>query len=303
MNFDSMFYSLKQGLKNIQRNKIFSIASVGTIVACLFLFGIFYSVILNLNYIVKNIENSVNLTIFFDEELSENQIKNLGKTIEMNEYINRMNFISADEAWEKFAKDYLGDEEELMEIFGDDNPLENSACFEIYLNDISKQDEVVEYLNNVNGVRKINSSNTVANSFSSLNKLVSYSSVAVIIVLVCISIFLISNTVTMGISVRREEINIMKLIGSTDFFVKVPFLVEGVFIGVIGSIIPIVILYILYERIIQYITEKFNVVVSGIIKFLPASEVLPSLIPICLIMGIGIGFIGSSITIKKHLNV
>ena len=116
------------------------------------------------------------------------------------------------------------------------------------------------------------------------------------------AVFLISNTITVGISVRREEIGIMKLIGATDYFVACTIVVEGIVIGLIGAAIPLGILYVLYGRIIDYIGEKFSFI-SNMMKFLPVDEVFHTLVPVALILGVGIGFIGSRITIRKHLKV
>ena len=124
----------------------------------------------------------------------------------------------------------------------------------------------------------------------------------IIIVLVAVAIFLISNTVTVGISVRKEEIAIMKLIGAKDSFVREPFIVEGVTIGLIGSIIPLLILYILYGRIIHYVADRFDAL-SDMFAFVPIGSIFRILIPVSLILGVGIGYIGSRLTLKKHLHV
>ena len=124
----------------------------------------------------------------------------------------------------------------------------------------------------------------------------------IIIILLMVAIFLISNTITVGIGVRREEIAIMKLIGATDYFVRAPFIVEGVLIGLIGSTLPLLILYFMYGRIVSYISEKF-VFLNNVMAFLPAGKVFNYIVPISIILGVGIGFIGSRVTIRKHLAV
>ena len=142
----------------------------------------------------------------------------------------------------------------------------------------------------------------VANTLSDFNKLIGYVSAAIIIILLMVAVFLISNTITVGIGVRREEIEIMKLIGATDYFVRAPFIVEGIFIGMIGSVIPLVILYLMYGKVIGYIIERF-VFLNNVLKFLPVQTVFKTLVPVALILGVGIGFLGSRITIRKHLSV
>ena len=129
-----------------------------------------------------------------------------------------------------------------------------------------------------------------------------YVSAAIIIVLLAVSIFLISNTVTVGITVRREEIYIMKMIGATDFFVRFPFIVEGILIGLLGAIIPLLIIYEVYNYLVQYILDTFSVI-SGMMNFMTINEIFKYLLPVGLILGIGIGFIASSITVKKHVKM
>ena len=132
--------------------------------------------------------------------------------------------------------------------------------------------------------------------------LIGYISAGIILILLGVAVFLISNTITVGISVRREEIGIMKLIGATDYFVRAPFVVEGIVIGLIGAAIPLGILYVLYEKIILYIGDKFKFI-SNMIQFLSVDQVFHTLVPVALLLGVGIGFIGSRITIRKHLKV
>ena len=180
--------------------------------------------------------------------------------------------------------------------------LANDASYSIYMNDISMQQTLVTYLQSVDGIREVKQSAVVANTLTDFNKLIGYVSAGIIIILLGVAVFLISNTITVGISVRREEIGIMKLIGATDYFVRAPFVVEGIVIGLIGAAIPLGILYVLYGRIIDYIGEKFSFI-SNMMKFLPVDEVFHTLVPVALILGVGIGFIGSRITIRKHLKV
>lgn len=210
--------------------------------------------------------------------------------------------MSGDEAWAKFQKQYFQGSEEAAEGFKDDNPLANSDNYEVYMSDVSKQKDVVSFAESLDGVRKVNKSDVVAKTLTSVNKLVGYVSVAIIGILLAVSIFLISNTVTMGITVRREEIAIMKYIGAKDGFVRAPFVFEGLLIGAIGAVIPLGILYLVYEKAIHYILEKFHLL-QNIINFLPVTQVYRTLLPVGILLGVGIGFVGSFFTIRKHLKV
>lgn len=150
-----------------------------------------------------------------------------------------MNFVSADEAWEEFKDVYLGGSEEAAEGFKDDNPLANSANYEVYVKQIEQQSQLVDYISNLEHVREVRQSEEAEETLTSINRLIFYVSLGIIAVLLIISIFLISNTVSVGISVRREEIGIMKLIGASNFFVRFPFLLEGIILGLIGAAIPL----------------------------------------------------------------
>jgi len=298
MKIRTLFYILKQGITNIIRNKWFSLASVATIGACLFLFGIFFCVVYNLENIVRSAEEGVSITVFFDEGISEDQIKSIGELIDKRPEVSKKVYISADEAWESFKDEYLG---EYADGFTE-NPLADSASYEIYMSDVSMQSQLVSYLEGVEGIRTVNRSEVTASTLTGVNALVAYVSVGIIAILLAVSIFLISNTVIIGISVRTEEISIMKYIGATDFFVRGPFIIEGMLIGAIGAAIPDIFIYFLYNRVIIYIQREFTTL-NSLLSFLTVQEVFYYLIPISFAVGVGIGFFGSAITVKKRLRV
>lgn len=295
-------YNIKQGLKSIYRNRLFSLASIATISACIFLFGVFYAIVMNFQYMVQKAENSVCVTVFFDEGITDSQIKEIGANIESRIEVSNIHFTSAEEAWENFQKEYFADHLELAEGFKDDNPLINSASYEVYLNDASMQGTLVTYLENMDGIRQVNRSDITANSLSSVAVLVGYASVAIIIILLAVSIFLISNTIVIGVTVRKEEISIMKLIGSTDWFVKAPFIVEGITIGLIGALLPMILLNYMYQNVVDYVSTKFSIL-NNILAFLPSQQVFSILTPVSIGLGIGIGFLGSYLALRKHINV
>lgn len=302
MRISSIAYCIKQGLKNIWRNKMFSLASVATMAACIFLFGIFFCVVENFQYMVREMEKSVAVTVFFDEGLSQEQIDAIGEQIRSRTEVADVVFVTAEEAWDEYKEIYFEEAPELADGFEDDNPLANEAHYEIYLTDVESQDDLVTWLESVEGIRRINESAQVADILTNFNLLIGYISIAVILLLLCVSVFLISNTVTIGIAVRKEEIAIMKLIGATNGFVKAPFVVEGIIIGLIGASIPLALLYFLYTKLINFMGDKFNIL-TGLLQFLPVGEMFRILLPVGLALGVGIGFFGSFFTIRKHLRV
>ena len=311
MKISTLLYTIKQGFANIFRNKWYSLASIATISACLFLFGLFYSIVANFQNILKTAEEGVSVTVFFHSEWdgceshiegqipSEQQIEEIGQEIAKRAEVSDVQFKSADEAWATFGPDYFG--EDYAEGFPE-NPLAGEDSYEIFLSDVSMQDALVTWLQSIPQVRKVNYSEMTANTLSGLNLLIAYVSMGIIVILLAVSIFLISNTVAIGISVRSEEINIMKYIGATDFFVRAPFVLEGMLIGLIGAAVPPGLIYSLYNYALNYIVERF-LVLSGFLNFLSVDEVFHFLIPVSLGVGVGIGFLGSISTVRKHLHV
>lgn len=294
----SLFYVIGQGIKSVFKNKWFSLASIATISACLFLFGVVFSLIANFRYMLYTAEQSVSITVFFDEGTTPERMQEIGELISKNTAVARQEFVSADAAWESFKTEYLG---EYSDGFTE-NPLANSANWEIYLNDVTRQDELVKYLETIPNVRKVNRSEITANTFSGVNNLITYVSVAIIGILLAVSVFLISNTVTIGISVRKEEIAIMKYIGATDFLVKSPFVIEGLIIGILGSLVPLGIIYFSYNDVVFFVINKFSILDSMLV-FLPVDSVFYYLLPISLAIGAGIGLFGSSFTVGRHIHV
>jgi cell division transport system permease protein len=298
MRISTLFYCIKQGIRNIFKNKWFTLASVATIAACLFLFGLFYAILTNFESMVKTAEEGVSVTALLDEGLSDARVQEISNLINLRQEVKESNYVSAEDTWIQFAEENnFGD----ISIFTE-NPLADCAHFEIYMSDVSKQPELVTYLESIDGVRKVNQSAMTAQTLTGVNKIISYVSVGIIVILFLVSIFLISNTVTIGISVRKEEIQIMKYIGATDFFTRAPFVIEGMIIGFIGSLIPLVAIYFIYNEAMMYVASRFPSL-SQLMQFLPVQTIFSTLVPVSIALGVGIGFVGSFTTVRKHLRV
>lgn len=311
MKISTLLYTLKQGFVSIFRNKLFSLASIATISACLFLFGIFYAIVANFQSAVMKAEEGVSVTVFFHCEADEceshddgqiptqQRIEEIGQLIANRVEVSDVKFISDDEAWATFAADFYG--ENYAEGFPE-NPLEGEDNYEVYLSDVSMQGALVSWLQSIPEVRKINYSEVTADTLSGVNQLIAYISLGIIAILLAVSVFLIKNTVTVGISVRSTEINIMKYIGATDFFVRAPFVVEGILIGLVGAAVPLLLIYSLYNYALQYVVDRFSIL-SSFLNFLSTEELFRVLTPVSLLVGVGIGFFGSFTTVRKHLHV
>jgi len=284
---------------------MFSIASVATMAACIFMFGLFFSIVMNFTYMLKSIETNVGITVFFEEGLDQASIDMIGQQITGRPEVKACNYVSADEAWASFSEKYFEGNEAAAEGFRNnkDNPLANSAHYEVYVNKIEEQGTLADYIKSLEGVRKVEQAQQATATLSNMNKLIALVSIVIILILLAVSVFLIANTVSVGISVRREEIAIMKYIGATNLFVRLPFVLEGIIIGLIGAVIPLVALYFLYQKAVEYIMQRFSIINHYVDGLLPVNNVFAILIPVGLILGMGIGFLGSMFTIRKHLKV
>ncbi len=302
LKLSSLFYNIKQGFKNIGRNKMFSLASIATMTACIFMFGVFFAIIMNVNAVRRNLEERVGVTVLFDEGIEEEKIEDIGKQLEKIDHVISVSFKSADEAWEEYQKQYFKNNPALAEGFKD-NPLANSASYTILVDQIENQNAVVAEIEQIEGIRQVNQSSGAVRTLRSFNRIFTYVSIGVIAILLIVSTILISNTINVGISVRRDEIAIMKFIGATDSFVRAPFVVEGIVLGLIGSILPLGVLYYSYGWMLEKILSKFGVLSGMGQVLLSVNDVFYYLLPVGIVLGVGIGLVGAIITVRKHLAV
>lgn len=302
MRISAFVYCMKQGLNNIGRNILFSLASIATVSACIFLFCLFFSIVMNVRFVVKNTESTVGITVFFQEDTETAKILQIGEEIKVRPEVKEVKFTSAEEAWTKAKEEYFGDMQDLAEGFEEDNPLANSSSYTVFLNDLAAQDRVVSWLQDMENVRKVNYSKTAAEGMNSLNKVIGLLSMLIIGVLLAVAIFLISNTISVAAAFRKNENQIMKLIGATNSMIRAPFVVEGVVIGLMGALLPLAAIYFLYRSAVEYVVAKFQIL-SGLFQFLPVGEIFPFMAGTALSLGVGIGFFVSFFTIRKHLKV
>ncbi len=302
MRISTFWYCVKQGVRNICRNIWFSLASIATITACIFLFCMFFSIMVNIQHVVRLAETTVGITVFFDEDLNVGQIQAIGSEIARRPEVDRMEFTSEDDAWEIMKEGYFEGAEDLAEGFEEDNPLAGSSSYQIFLNDISKQSQFVAYLNGLNGVRKVNYSNSAAAGLTSFNTVIGLLSVVIIGVLLAVSVFLISNTINVTAAFRKNENQIMRYIGATNGMIRAPFVVEGMIIGLLGAVIPLCVMFFLYHQAVGYLQDRFQIL-SGIFQFLPLETIFPYMAAAAMLLGLGIGFFASFFTIRKHLRV
>ncbi len=302
MKLHGVLYGIKQGFQNIWKHKWFSIASIITLAVCIYLLGISYLLVVNVEYMVEKAGETVGVTIFFEEGIADEQIEALRTTIEAMPEVKSLTYISAEEAWEIFKDTYFSDNPELADGFKDDNPLANSASFEVYLEDPSQQAGFVSEVKELIGVRDVNYSALVAGSFTDFSRMFTYISAGFILILLVVSMFLISNAITNAYQSRKKEIEIMKWLGATKSFVRFPFLVEGFVIGVIGAALPVAFVVLTYMELQNAIQVHYRTI-ARLISFVPLQEVFPIILGVSLGLGAGLGVLQSFFTIRKQVDV
>lgn len=284
-------YLFKEGLKNVWNNRMMSLASVGVLASCLVITAAAVLLSMNVNNVVESVGRENQVTVFLNDDISELQaVMEIGPEIRNIENVTDCTFFSKDEAIGQL-EDELGDL--FSELQGDSNPLPHA--FHVTMDDLSQYEETANKIEEVQGVYKLSDRSEVAVKLTSLNTLVTHIGLWIIIVLAIISLFIISNSIRMTMYSRRFEISIMKSVGATDAFVRFPFFVEGMTIGLISGIFAALCIAFLYEGII--------VAVQYIIPFseIGYSQVALRMTIGCIVMGVCVGALGSTISVGRYL--
>lgn len=298
---NSIGYLIKQGIKNIIINGVMSLACIGVLFSCLLLIGSSVLLTLNLNNIVADVENQNEIVIFLDDNASEFQIENISKFLNDNDVVDVFDFINKDEALKKHIE-ITGNNESLFESLKDDNPLPDT--YNIVLKDLSEIDDFIDDLSNLDGVEKVNAPVEVAKMIVSIKNIVNMSGIAIVCVLLFVSLIIISNTIKLTIYNRKKEINIMKFVGASDFFIKLPFLVEALSIGFLSAILAYCVLWQGYDYLISKISEIdlqwIKSIYSNVILFKDYNlYILAGFLSI----GLFVGAVGSLFFVKKYVKV
>lgn len=296
----NFFFLIGRGLRNIFKNPGTSFFSLLVMVTTIFLFCSSYATLINIRSVVRQAEDSVGITVFFVEGMSEAEIRRIGEDIGARKEVARMVFTSAEDAWENFKQVYFKGNEELAEGFIDDNPLANSASYEVFLAHIADQQEFAEYLENIDGVRKVNASNILAEGLGNLGRIIEAVTAVVIAVLLVISVMLISNSIAVAIAMRKDEIHIMRYIGATNRFIRFPFVLQGMILGLIGAALPLAAVWYAYDPAVHDLSKRL-MAFGTLLSFLKRGEVFKTLVPAALLLGVGIGIVGSIFSMRRHL--
>ena len=299
MKFRSIKYFFSEAFSGVIRNRLMSVASIGTVAACIFMIIISYCALTNVNYMLTQIEESIGISIFLEDDADADTVLALNDQLVTMEYVDSVRYISSEEALDEMKQSW--DAEDILSGFDEtNNPLTGS--FEVNLTDISHQSEVVEKIEQLDGVRKIRSSETETEFLVKLSHFLRIFGGVLILALAAISVVIITNTIKLSVFTRRTEISIMKYVGATDWFIRWPFIIEGIIIGIVGASIPIIIAWPLYNKLISIIYEQIPMIHS-IVSFRFGIDIFSILLPVALIFGALRGVLGSNISLRKHLNV
>lgn len=297
MRWNTLKYLFKEGIVSLWRNRMMALASVGTIILCLLILGMSYSIVSNIEYMLEQFETKFGITAYLDETLSEDEILELKVQVENIPHVGEVKYISKEDALRIFSEE--SNDDTIFNDFIQDNPL--PASFEITSIDIEYQSQIIEHLNQM-GTLEIRYLQNETKMFMKVNQTIHYISLVIISALIIVGLMLMINTIKLTVYIRRKEINIMKYIGATDWFIRLPFLIEGVTIGAIGSLISIIIIVLSYSWASEMLITHLMGMLKGI-TLKPTPEVMKNLVPLCMSIGTGIGLLGSVMAIRKHLKV
>ena len=294
MKYSIFGYLIGEGFRNFFKNKKSTAASLIIMCATMFIFGIFFLIGENVNYIIEQVQSDQAMQIFINPDATAEQEKELETKIKEIEYVSQEQALNDMKSW-------LGEDSSLLDPYsGEENPFK--ASYVITLTDLTKSDEVEEQINTFENVASITVGNDTINKLVDIANGIRTATGVILVLLIIISIFIIANTIKLTVHARRKEISIMKYVGATNGFIRWPFMVEGIIIGILAALITVVILGFTYNIVADNIAQSETVQVIGY-NLLNFSDMIPLLLTVYIVMGIGIGTIGSAISMKKYLEV
>ncbi len=292
-------YFVREGLSGLKKNLLMTMASMVAVAACISILSFSYCVGSNLQYMLDQMEDSIGISVFLKGELTGEQIENMKKEIGKIDHVQSVEYISPTDALDELKQDWGADEDIFVGLDNENNPLSHS--FQISLDSIENQNGVLTALENVDGIENVRHGQTETELLMKASRIFSVASVIVMLLLGAISVMIIMNTIRISVVNRRVEINIMKYVGATDWFIRWPFIIEGIIIGLVGAMVPLIIGFPVYAKVTSAIFQYLPVI--KFIQFRLTGDVFGFLIPFGIVFGIGLGVIGSVTSIRKHLRV
>ena len=300
VRFNILGYLIKEGFRNVFKNKKSTISSLTIMCATMLVFGIFFLIGENVNYIINTVEQAQGLEVFMENDATEDEIDTVERQIRENiPEINTLTRITKEEALNRL-KERFKDQAYMLDMYEENNIL--PASFIITLTDLSKTEEVREEILTFDNVKRIESSDQTISTLLKIANGIRIGTGVFLLFLIVISVFIISNTIKLSVHSRRKEISIMKYVGATNSFIRWPFIIEGIIIGVVAALLSIIIIGLLYNLVAGQIMES-SVVALINISLLSFSEMFNLIIFVYMGLGIGVGVLGSAISMRKYLEV
>ena len=295
MKIRTFEYFIKEAVDSLRRNRLMSLASICTVALSLLILGMFLIMVLNLNNMASTLESQVQISVYLQEDLSELEIREVGTRITKLNGVNQVIFIDKEEAMTRF-KERLGDQQSILKALDGNNPLPNA--FEVKMDTPEKVKPVAQAITQIKGVENAKFGQEIIEQLFTLTKMVRIFGVVLIGFLALAALFIISNTIRLTVFARRKEIGIMKYVGATDWFIRWPFLLEGIILGFGGALVAVVLLNQTYGALLKQVYESV-----AFLPLIPQYPFITTLSIILLIVGTGIGALGSTISLRKFMQV
>ncbi|KYZ76519.1 cell division protein FtsX [Anaerosporomusa subterranea] len=295
MKIRTVEYFVRAAISSLRRNGLMSVASITTVALSLLILGMFLIMVLNLNNMASVLESQVQISVYLNDNLKESEIRALGDKIAKTPGVQQATFISKDQALIRF-KERLGEQQGILTTLGDSNPLPNA--YEIKADDPDNVRTIAQQIGQYDGVENAKFSQNVVDQLFSLTRMIRIVGIALIIFLAFAALFIISNTIRITVFARRKEIGIMKYVGATDWFIRWPFLIEGIIMGFTGSMIAVILLFQAYSTLTQRVYETL-----AFLPIIPKYPFLQIISVILMVVGMLIGATGSTISLRRFLKV
>jgi|InofroStandDraft_1065614.scaffolds.fasta_scaffold00410_43 cell division transport system permease protein len=301
MKLSGVRYLTKQGFDNVWKNRMMAFASFCVLLVSILLVGLSILFYVNLNSIIGGIENKNEIIVFLDEDITKQQTDEVGKKLKQMDNIKSISFYSKKQAFDDM-KSSMAEYEEIFDSLGDDNPLIDS--YRVKIKDISQTNATVDSLNEIDHVYRIRAPYDFVNILSEMKKIVTIIATAIIVALAIVSMVIISNTTKASVFARRNEISIMKYVGATNAFIRIPFFVEGMITGIIAGMVATLITWMGYDAVVELLTKEVNILnIIGMGSIIPFAEIAFTVAGLYIIAGALVGAVGSVLSTRKHLNV
>ncbi len=296
MIFRNIKYFTVQGVKGLLSNSLMTLASIGIVVASLVLFGVFVLLGININSVGEQIKEQCEINVYMPNAMNRDDVRAIGSQLGEIEFVKEARLYTKEERLQNYKEGIHQDQAQVINTLEEDNPLRDA--YVLSLTDVRKANQVAEAVGKIKGVEEVTNRQDIIQTILSITNTIKHVSIWLLVILAAIAVFIISNTIKLGMFARRKEISIMKFVGATNWFIRWPFIIEGMILGAIGAAVAAAVVMLGYGSALGSIQEFM-----GNIHLLEPSEIANIIIIGFLVMGMGIGMAGSIMSIRKHLHV